>query len=196
MGDKAYTNVRDLVRELTNDSELIDAVEDALDRQNVMRQLMAMRAVAGLSQSDVAKSMGCSQSRVSKMEKSADDRLRYGDLRRYAQAVGCELKSGVKPENMKPADEVKCLAFAINDRLTRMAKLAQDDRDIATGAARFFVEAYVNFSMIVGRAASALPQNPDGSPRIAIHVDVIERPEDTKPTSSSGESNLLQSVAG
>ena len=185
MGDRTYTSVESMVRDLTDDAELIEAIDNALDQQTIVRQLLSMRAVHGLSQTDIAEAMGCSQSRVSKMETSSDDDLRYGDLRRYAEAVRCELKSGVRPADLEPADEVKALAFGINDRLSRMADLSQHDEEIAKGVAHFLVEAYVNFSMIVGRVANALPRNPDGSSRIQVNVNlkgVTGSPEDTPST--------------
>jgi len=170
MDDKTYPDVKSMIRDLTDDTELIDAVNDAMDRQAIVRQLLAMRAARGLSQSDIAETMDCSQSRVSKMESSADDDLRYGDMREYARAVGCELKSGVRPKQLTPADEVKALAFAVNDRLSRMADLSQCDEKIAEGVTQFFIEAFLNFSIIIGRAASTLPQKPDGSPRIEVSI--------------------------
>jgi transcriptional regulator with XRE-family HTH domain len=175
MADKTYANVADLVREMGLDEEMIDAVDQALERQTLMRQLMAMRAARGLSQGDVAGAMGCSQSRVSKMENSEDDELRYGDLRAYARAVGCELESGVRPNDLAPADEASRLAFAVHDRLSRMARLAQGDEAIAQSVAELFGEVLLNFSMIVGKAASA------ATPRIAIRLEMQEAAPVTNP---------------
>jgi transcriptional regulator with XRE-family HTH domain len=167
-----YESVADMIRDMTDDDEVIDAVQEALDRQRIVRQLMAMRAAKGLSQAEVGKVMGCAQSRISKIEGSADSDLRYGDLSQYAEAVGCKLISGVRPQSVTPVDEVKCLAVAINDRLSRMAELSQQDEDIAQGVAKFLLEAHLSFSMIVGKAAAALPKNADSSPRIRIEVEV------------------------
>ena len=175
-----YASVADMVRDLTDDNEVIDAVQESLDRQRIVRQLMAMRAANGLSQSDVGKSMGCTQSRVSKIENSADCDIRYGDLMQYAEAVGCKLTSGVSPSSMTPAEEVKCLASAVHDRLSRMAEVANCDNEIAEGVAKFLFEAFFNFTAIVGKAAAALPQNPDGSPRVTVEfgVGVTKMPRD------------------
>jgi transcriptional regulator with XRE-family HTH domain len=175
MCDRTYANVSEMIRDLTDDEEAIEAVDQALARQWIMGRLMATRAANGLSQGDIAVKMECSQSRVSKMENSADDDLRYGDMREYAELVDCTLISAVLPKNMSPVDEIKCLAAAINHKLSRMADLAQKDKLIANGVTKFFIEAFVNFSMIVSKAASTLPMNPDGSPRIEINFGVEPR---------------------
>ena len=187
-GKVEYENVMDMVRDITDDNEVTDAVKEALDRQRIVRQLMAMRAANGLSQAEVGKAMGCAQSRVSKIESSADSDLRYGDLSQYAEAVGCKLISGVRPENMTPAEEVKCLASAVHDRLSRMAEVANRDDEIAEGVAKSLFEAFINLSTIVGKAAAALPQNPDGSPRIQIGFGVeVKRTHQDKRQSLDGE---------
>ncbi len=172
MADNRFKNISDMVRNLTDDNEFVEAVDEALGRQKILRQLMAMRVTRDLSQADVSRKMGCSQSRVSKMENSADEQLRYGELRRYAEAVGCELVSGVKPHEMTPTEEVKCLARAVQNRLSRMAELAQGDADIARGVAKFFAEAFLNFSLIIGKTAALLPAQADGTPLCKFRVDV------------------------
>jgi len=175
-----------------HDSDVIEAVDEALDRQRIMRQLMANRAALGLSQNDVAESMGCTQSRISKMENSADDDLRFGDLRQYAHVVDCELKAGIRPKHLEPAEEVKCLAFAVNERLSRMADLAQSDDKISAGVARFFFEAFVNFSAIIGRAVNALPRNSDGTPIISMQFHSgVERGE-PRDCNASPESDSVE----
>jgi len=177
MTDTTYQNVADMVRDLTGDTELVEATEHALKRQHIIRQLMAARASKDLSQADVGEKVGCSQSRISKLEGSSDDDLKYGELRKYADAVGCELRVGLHPKDLTPADEVKCLALAVSDRLARMADLAQCDEEIAEGVAGFLGEVFLNFSLIVGRAAASLPCCDDGTPRVGFRVELTSLPK-------------------
>jgi len=192
MGDKAYTSITDMVRDLTNDAEIIDAVEQGVGRQHIIGQLMAMRAVRGMSQSDVADAMTCSQSRVSKMENSADNDVRYGDLQEYARAVGCELRCGVVPVDMEPAERVKCSASAVNSHLMRMAELAHEDEDIADAVTEFFLEALFNFSMIVGRAAGSLPKGRKFSVRMDLDGFTKAIPE--RPSARKIERKLTETA--
>jgi predicted XRE-type DNA-binding protein len=180
MADKTYKNVSEMVRDLPGDRDLVDAVDEALGRQRILRQLMVMRTTRDMSQSDVGEVMGCSQSRISKMESSADDELKYGELRRYADAVGCQFVSGIRPRRMTPAEEVKSLAGAVQNRLLRMVELAQCDEDVAQGVARFLAEAFLNVSLIVGRTAASLPKRADGTPLCEFRVEIapVERKPD------------------
>lgn len=58
----------------------------------VINFLIDRRIKAGLSQSAVAKKIGCSQSKVSKIECSEDEYAQIKDLQLYAKALGLEIK--------------------------------------------------------------------------------------------------------
>lgn len=61
------------------------------NEQPLMNELIAVRDAKGLSQKDIAETVGCTQSRISKLENAKDVDVRLGDLRAYANAVGCDL---------------------------------------------------------------------------------------------------------
>ena len=50
-----------------------------------------MRTVRGMSQVELGEKMGCTQSKVSKLESSVDADLSLGDLTLYAAALGVSL---------------------------------------------------------------------------------------------------------
>jgi transcriptional regulator with XRE-family HTH domain len=62
----------------------------AADRAGLIRDLVAQRQAAGLSQTEVAARMGTSQSAVARLEAGAAD-VRASTLERYAAAVGGEI---------------------------------------------------------------------------------------------------------
>lgn len=59
-------------------------------RAGLVRELVAQRLAAGLSQTEVAARMGTSQSAVARLEAGATD-ARASTLERYAAAVGGEI---------------------------------------------------------------------------------------------------------
>ncbi len=63
-------------------------VAERFGAMEIVRSLIQMRAEAGLSQAELAKRMGCTQSRISKIEHSLDEDLSIGDLNRYIRATG------------------------------------------------------------------------------------------------------------
>ena len=62
----------------------------AAERAGLVRELVAQRQAAGLSQTEVAARMGTSQSAVARLESGAVD-VRASTLERYAAAVGGEI---------------------------------------------------------------------------------------------------------
>lgn len=62
----------------------------ATERAELVRDLVAQRQAAGLSQTVVAARMGTSQSAVARLESGASD-VRASTLERYAAAIGGEI---------------------------------------------------------------------------------------------------------
>jgi transcriptional regulator with XRE-family HTH domain len=62
----------------------------AAQRAGLVRDLVAHRLAAGLSQTEVAARMGTSQSAVARLEAGATD-IRASTLERYAAAIGGEI---------------------------------------------------------------------------------------------------------
>jgi transcriptional regulator with XRE-family HTH domain len=71
-------------------AELSDDVHDVVNR------LAALRREQGLSQTQVAARMRTSQSAVARLEAGHDD-MRVSTLRRYARALGQNVRFGVAP---------------------------------------------------------------------------------------------------
>lgn len=65
---------------------------------DVVAQLLKARTRAGLTQDAVAERMGTTKSAVSRLEGSGKHAPSLATLRRYAQAVGCELQLRLVPQ--------------------------------------------------------------------------------------------------
>ncbi len=91
---KQFRNVSDLVRQKSSPKFAAEFDEHVAGRA-IGKSLFALRARNGLSQKDLAEKMGCSQSRVSKLETSPDAGIRLGDLDRYLGALGMEIRLAV-----------------------------------------------------------------------------------------------------
>lgn len=64
---------------------------------SLAKELLAARSIAGLTQEDVAKSMGTSKSAVSRLEGAGRHSPSVATLKKYAEAVGCELEIRLLP---------------------------------------------------------------------------------------------------
>ena len=79
---------------------------DALEVEYALaREMLSARSRAGLTQEAVAIRMGTTKSAVSRLEASGKHAPSVASLRKYAQAVGCELKiEFVSRERKRRAD--------------------------------------------------------------------------------------------
>ena len=81
------------------------AAYDALaDEYATLDELLRARKTAGMTQADVAASMGVAQASVARLEASAGSRKHapsVATLRRYADAVGCDLHLTLTPKHAK-----------------------------------------------------------------------------------------------
>jgi len=70
----------------------------ALDLEyQLVSQLLRARTKAGLTQDAVAERMGTTKSAVSRLESAGKHAPSLGTLKRYAEAVGCELQVRLVP---------------------------------------------------------------------------------------------------
>lgn len=74
-----------------------EAYEALGNEYTLARELLAARARAGLTQEEVADSMGTTKSAVSRLESAGKHSPSVTTLRRYAQAVGCEVEIRLVP---------------------------------------------------------------------------------------------------
>ncbi len=157
-GNRTYTNVTQMVRKTSDDKSFADAVEKRIHSRRMVKDLTVLRATQGLSQKDMAERLGCTQSRISKLEATTDYDLRLGDIAQYANALGLRLKISVEPMKRTAVDRVKALAFRIKHELDLLAKLSEHDHKIATGVAAFFGEAFFNLVKMLQDSVQKLPR--------------------------------------
>lgn len=80
-----------------------DSYEDLGGEYALVRELLAARTKAGLTQEEVANSMGTTKSAVSRLETVSKHSPSMATLKKYAQAVGCEIEIRLVPASGKRA---------------------------------------------------------------------------------------------
>lgn len=88
---KQYASVGEMLGDLPLDDSLHEEVDARIKSRQMIKHLIALRVSHDLSQKDIADRLGCSQSRISKLENGVDDGLRVGDVRDYLHAMGLDL---------------------------------------------------------------------------------------------------------
>src|SRR3990172_7727842 len=67
------------------------------DEYQLVRELLAARVKAGLTQEQVAESMGTTKSAVSRLEGAGAHSPSVSTLKKYAEAVGCDVEIKLVP---------------------------------------------------------------------------------------------------
>jgi ribosome-binding protein aMBF1 (putative translation factor) len=86
------------------------AYEDLEEEYTLIREMLAARSRAGLSQEAVAERMGTTKSAISRLEAAGKHAPSLTTLKKYAQAVGCHLEIKLVARNSQ------------TNRSTRLAK--------------------------------------------------------------------------
>ncbi len=74
-----------------------EAYDDLEDEYLLVRELLAARVHAGLTQEEVAAAMGTTKSAVSRLEAAGKHSPSVSTLKRYAKAVGCDVEIHLVP---------------------------------------------------------------------------------------------------
>jgi transcriptional regulator with XRE-family HTH domain len=164
-----------MVSETSEGSSFKELFENRLRARRIVKDLMVQRAVQQLSQKEIAEKIGCTQSRISKLETTDDADLRLGDLAKYADALGLRVNIVLESKECTPVSRIKKFAFQIKHELDKLASLAAQDHLIAKGVSDFVGEAFFNLVKILQDSAKKLPSRPeDGNPYISFHICVEE----------------------
>jgi predicted transcriptional regulator len=89
------STLRQLKKKWLRDPEFRRSYEAQKPEFKLAKQLILARRRAGLSQAEVAKRMGTTQSAVARLE-SGTGSPALRSLRRYAEAVGCQVQLRVR----------------------------------------------------------------------------------------------------
>jgi DNA-binding XRE family transcriptional regulator len=80
-----------------------DAYEELEDEYLLVRELLSARKQSGLTQEEVAASMGTTKSAVSRLEGAGKHSPSVSTLKKYARAVGCEVEIRLVPASPRSA---------------------------------------------------------------------------------------------
>ena len=116
-----YDNVVDMLRDLVDD-DFANELEERIQSQAIINSLVGRRIAKGMSQSDVAQHLDCSQSRISKIEAGTDAELRLDELMAYGRALGMEFEILAHPLGTSSVDRVKTHAACIQLEMQTLAE--------------------------------------------------------------------------
>ena len=86
-------------RYVKNDPEMVGLVQEERERSNVAREIYTIRKKAGLTQAELAKQVGTTQSVISCLESADYNGHSLEMLRRIAHALHCRVEVHIIPED-------------------------------------------------------------------------------------------------
>lgn len=152
---RRYKSVAALMDAQNTPAEVREEVQKLAASTRVVDELCRMRARAGLTQAQIADRIGCTQSRISKLEGSVDRDLSLGEIFDYVKASGSQISIGIgKP--LTHVQSVKAHAAGIRKHLRSLADLAKKHDELEPEIQAFFGEAFFNLLKILSECQGAM----------------------------------------
>lgn len=148
MGTK-YKNVLEMVKNISKDDAFKELATSEIKDKVLSKFLFYLRCQHNLSQKQLAEKVGCSQSRISKIESSFDKDMTVKDLLDYGKVLNLHLEIGYRHPSVKVVDLLKYHAFKIKSYLSQLSCLAKDDEALKEGICKFHLETLFNIGRII-----------------------------------------------
>lgn len=184
---KTYSTISEMLNAEGASAELVAGYKKEVEDTRLITELVKLRSKRSKTQKDLSEALGCTQSRVSKIESADDSELTIGYLKKYAEALQFNLIVTFIPKEIPAVDRIKYHALQIEKDLAALAQLANGDAELSGSIGSFFGESLYNLIHIVARQARKLPGNS------AFDVQVVESEPDRQ---ASAEMRRQRSRSG
>ena len=139
------TSVSEVVRNTVPDENFQTKSDEHSSDYGVSRSLTALRCSHEVTQAELAERAGCTQSKISRIENSSNDRLKLDDLTMYARAFNMQVSIDFTRESSS-ADATERLARQIRNGLDDAAEEVQREGTADEGGKKTY-EAFL-FEML------------------------------------------------
>lgn len=102
-------DIFDMMNKIDPDPEMVERIKEGVKKRSFSMMLVRMRIQAGMTQTDMARALGLSQSRISKLEMSENDHIGIQHLIDYGRVTGC---GGLEGDPTKGKEVVLRYSFA------------------------------------------------------------------------------------
>ena len=133
---------------LAKKPEVAEAVERDIQLSSLVSLLVEKRMDKGMTQEEVAISMKCDASKISRMESCSDAQLRLSDIVRYSNALGVQISVMFDDTSLPASARIKQCVMQIDRDLKKLVHIAQKhdgNAEIATKISQFYQEVLFNF---------------------------------------------------
>lgn len=160
-----YRNVAEMVRDSSEKPAFAEELLKRLADRRLVKLLAVLRCRAGLSQPALADRLGCTPSKLAKLESGKDADVRIGELLSYTDATDHAIRLFFVPKRQTLLNEVEMHAGVIGSLLNRLVELVGDDPRMADVAKAAVSTINYNLGKIVQKAIHALPAVAEQEPQ-------------------------------
>lgn len=140
---KVIKDVCELTEELGFSVKEREQMHQRINERSIGRLLSAIRSNNGLTQSELSKKIGSTQSFVSKVENNLNKQMTINDLARYLAPLGFDVSINIsKRKNI--VERIKSAYLHLSKLLGKFQELKRDDHEILVAMAKFETEAARN----------------------------------------------------
>ncbi|MGO9202240.1 MAG: helix-turn-helix domain-containing protein [Limisphaerales bacterium] len=144
-----FSDVAQAAAYLAEDPGMEQALRNEIQAGELLSTLISMRVSKGLTQENVAASMHCDSSTVSRMESGSGRELKWSDILGYLAAMpAVHMSIMFDDQSLPPETRIKQCVFQIDADLQRLAQMAQQfdgDEQISGKVNQFYKEVLFNF---------------------------------------------------
>jgi len=144
---KDFRNVKEMIKGLSEDDKFKESALSEIENKTIAKFLFTLRCKHNLTQKQLADKIGCTQSRISKIEGAYNNEITIKDLSDYGEALNLQLEIGYRNKGLKIVDSIKYHAFKIKGYLERLVDLVEGDEAASKELIKFHLEAYANLAI-------------------------------------------------
>ena len=165
-----------MINKLSGDDAFKNLATQELQGKQIAKLLFYLRCKSALSQKELADKIGCSQSRISKLESANDKEVSLDDLLMYSKALKLQLEIGFADHSVKIVDQIKYHALKMHHYMDQLCELAKDDPEIIEGVRKFYGDALFNVLNLITSSYKRLPtkKKTAGAQELPIQISVPE----------------------
>ncbi len=157
MKNSQLKNVLDLFDTGDEADAVLESAKSAMFERQIVDRLISLRLLRKASQGDVAKHMGVTQSRVSKIEHGDDRSLSIGQIDSYLEALGMRFEMRFCQSGDTIVERLKSHALELFGCLQKISEMSHGDPEMEKAALRMHAETIVNVDRFVSSSAATLP---------------------------------------
>jgi len=130
---KRHSSINSLMKSVSRNPRVKEQTSKELKKRQLANFLVFLRCDNNLTQKELAKKMGYTQSKISKLEMSYDDQISIKDLLEYGKVLNLQLELGYRNKNVKIAELINYHIYRIRDYLARLVFMSKGDNAMTAG---------------------------------------------------------------